>query len=141
MTGQRGAGARVLGRGTGLRGSLLASIARNAGRTRVEKRADPAPATAPLAMQGLLPEPGLSGPMREVLLTPGADGEELGRGGRRRRMRRRIRQRVERRMERRQQREEADDGDEGLEGDDEVGRWRGRRRGRFVRADDEPDDD
>jgi hypothetical protein len=68
--------------------------------------------------------------MREVLLTPGTEGEELGRGGRRRQMRQRMRQRMQRRMER-----EDEDGVEG----DELGR-RGRRRGRFVRADDESSD-
>jgi hypothetical protein len=138
MTGQKGSGAHVLAVGNGLMGSLLASIARNAGRTLAEKRtgvALPPPASAPLPMpvltpglQGLMPDPGLSGPMREVLLTPGTEGEELGRGGRRRRMRRQMRQR---RMER--------EDDDGLEGE-ELGR-RGRRgRGRFVRADDEPSD-
>jgi hypothetical protein len=138
MTGQKGAGAHVLAVGNGLMGSLLASIARNAGRTLAEKRTGaalpPVPAPMPMPMpvltpgvQGLMPEPGLSGPMREVLLTPGTEGEELGRGGRRR-MRRQMRQR---RMER------EDEG--GLEGE-ELGR-RGRRgRRRFVRADDESND-
>ena len=143
MTGQKGAGAHVLAVGNGLMGSLLASIARNAGATLAAKRAEAAPALPasavaalspmpmPVVMQGLhglLPEPGVSGPMREVLLTPGTEGDELGRGGRRKKMRRRMRNRMERRQ---------DDGeDEALEGE-ELGR---RRRRRFVRADDESDD-
>lgn len=142
MTGQKGAGAHVLAVGNGLMGSLLASIARNAGATLAAKRAETAPALAapspmpmpmPVVMQGLhglMPEPGVSGPMREVLLTPGTEGDEVGRGGRRKKMRRRIRSR----MERRQEREDGDD--EALEGE-ELGR---RRRRRFVRADDESDD-
>lgn len=87
MTGQKGAGQHVLAVGNGVMGSWLANVARNAGRTLAEKRAGaaqpqalattqaPAPA---IVMQGtpmlpgpsLLPEPGLAGPMREVLLTP-----------------------------------------------------------------------
>ena len=142
MTGQKGAGAHVMAVGNGLMGSLLASIARNAGRTLAEKRGGaapapmplPAPAPVPVVMQGLLPEPGLSGPMREVLLTPETEGDELGRRGGRRRMRQRMR----RQMQRRQQRQEAHEDEEPLEGE-EMGR-RGRRRGRFVRADDGPDE-
>jgi hypothetical protein len=147
MTGQKGAGAHVLAVGTGLMGSWLASIARNAGRTLAEKRGVAPPAMTALPppqqvmLQGpmLLPEPGLSGPVREVLLTPEAAGDELGRGGRRRKMRRR--KRMERRMERRQAREADDEPeDELLEGDD-FGRRRGRRRGRFVRAEHDDADD
>jgi hypothetical protein len=146
MTGHRGAGAHVLAVGNGLMGSFLASIARNAGQTLAQKRLDmasppPNPAPAPVVMMqggGLMPDPGLAGPMREVLLTPETEGDDFGRGGRRKKMRRRIRKRVERRMERRQEREPEDD-DEVLEGDD-FGRRRGRRRGRFVRADDDTDD-
>lgn len=41
MTGQKGAGAHVLAVGNGLMGSMLASIARNAGRTLAEKRNPP----------------------------------------------------------------------------------------------------
>ena len=150
MTGQKGAGAHVLAVGNGLMGSMLASIARNAGRTLAEKRnpppppmAAPAPTPLPVVMQGLCPEPGLSGPMREVLLTPGTDGDEVGRGGRRKKMRQRIRKRVERRMERRQQREDGDDDSEeaATEGDDFGRRGGGRRRRRFVRADDDESDE
>ena len=146
MTGQRGAGAHVLAVGNGLMGSFLASIARNAGQTLANKRlamAAPAPMPAPVAMVqggGLFPDPGLAGPMREVLLTPETEGDDFGRGGRRKKMRRRVRKRVERRMERRQRHEPPDEDDDGLEGDD-FGRRHGRRRaGRFVRADDDADD-
>lgn len=164
MGGQKGSGAHVLALGNGVMGSWLANVARNAGRTLAEKRsgapAPAPPATAPgttpapmVVMQGapmlpapsLLPEPGVSGPVREVLLTPEATegDEEIGRRGGR--MRRRVRRRVQRRMERRQERREArevepDEDDEALEGDDDFGR-RGRRRGRFVRADRDEDDD
>lgn len=147
MTGQKGAGAHVMALGNGLTASWLASIARNAGRTLAEKRggntspAAPAPAAfpapmmpAPVAMQGLMPEPGLSGPLREVLLTPSTDGDELGRRGRGGRGRGRMRQRMKRHKQRQQQ-DEGDD--ESLEGD-ELGRRRG--RGRFVRADRDAED-
>ena len=145
MTGQKGAGAHVLALGNGLTASWLASVARNAGRTLAEKRgantspAAPAPAPfqpsmmpapAPVAMQGLMPEPGLSGPLREVLLTPSTDGDELGRRGRGRG--RGMRQRMKRRM---QQRQQQDDSEESVEGDE-----LGRRRGRFVRADRDADE-
>jgi hypothetical protein len=108
MSGQRGAGAHVLALGNGVMGSWLANVARNAGKTLAEKRAGgqagaPAPAptatvtptTPTIVMQGhpalpgpsLFPEPMVTGPMREVLLTPAepvaeGDGEELGRRGR-----------------------------------------------------------
>ena len=67
MMGSKGSGAHVLALGTGVMGSWLASVARNAGRTLAEKRnasAQPggqAPATAPPAvvMQGA---PMLQGP-------------------------------------------------------------------------------
>jgi hypothetical protein len=163
--------------GTGVMGSWLASVARNAGRTLAEKRnasAQPggqAPATAPPAvvMQGapmlqgpsLFPEPGLSGPMREVLLTPEpmAEGQdELGRM--RPRKVRRIVRRMERREDRREQREEPEPEpeEEVLQGD-ELGRGGRRRRrggggggkkggggqgrGRFTRSkkDDQDEDD
>ena len=88
------------------------------------------PAPAPVAMQGLMPEPGLSGPLREVLLTPSTDGDELGRRGRGRG--RGMRQRMKRRM---QQRQQQDDSEESVEGDE-----LGRRRGRFVRADRDADE-
>ena len=174
MSGQKGAGAHVLALGNGVMGSWLANVARNAGRTLAEKRAgSAAPATAPasapagtpapvVVMQGapmlpppsLMPEPGLSGPMREVLLTPEATegDEEVGRGGRmrrkvRRRVQHRMEQRRENRQERRQERREAREQDQPEEDDpvategDDFGR-RGRRRGRFVRADrDESDDE
>lgn len=158
MTGQRGAGAHVLAIGNGVMGSWLANIARNAGRTLAEKRgAAPEPAHNPHALpppsvlvQGapmlpapsLLPEPGLAGPVREVLLTPDATegDDELGRRGRMRRGGRRGRrmERAQRRQERRDARQpdlqddDLDD-DDALDGDD-FGR-RNRRRGRFVRAD------
>jgi hypothetical protein len=169
MTGQKGAGAHVLAIGNGVMGSWLANVARNAGRTLAEKRAGnqapaqpastPAPAGTPapvVMMQGapmlpppsLMPEPGLAGPVREVLLTPEATegDEEVGRGGRmRRKVRRRVQNRLEERRERRQERRAAREQDEpedeevATEGDD-FGR-RGRRRGRFIRADrDEADD-
>ncbi len=176
MSGQKGAGAHVLALGNGVMGSWLANVARNAGRTLAEKRAGanpapdtsaamPTPASAPapvVVMQGapmlpppsLMPEPGLSGPMREVLLTPEATegDEEVGRGGRmrrkvRRRVQHRMEQRRENRQERRQERREAREQDEPEEDDpvategDDFGR-RGRRRGRFIRADrDESDDE
>jgi len=80
MSGRRG-GNHALAIGNGIMGSWLASVAVSAGRTLSEKKtpapttpqptAAPAPA-APTTMQGvaLLPEPGMHGPMREVLLTP-----------------------------------------------------------------------
>jgi hypothetical protein len=148
MTGQKGAGAHVLAVGNGLIGSLLASIARNAGQTLAEKRAGaqtpPVPlvpmtsSPSPVVMQGLMAEPGVAGPMREVLLTPGTEGDEVGRG-RHPRLRRRIRKQVKRRMERREQRQEA--ADDGGDDDATEGEF-GRRRRRFVRAerDDDPDD-
>ena len=79
----------------------------------------------------LYPEPGVSGPVREVLLTPETEGDDLGRGGgRRRKMRRRIRKRVEHRMERREKQEQPEECDDGaVEGEDF-----GRRRGRGVRS-------
>ncbi len=114
MSGQRAGGAHMLAIGNGVMGSWLASVARNAGRTLAEKRqgaAAPAAVPAapavpgPVVLQGapmlmgpsLLPEPGLAGPMREVLLTPepvAAGDEELGRrfgpGARARRRNRRM---------------------------------------------------
>jgi hypothetical protein len=93
MTGQKGAGAHVLAIGTGVMGSWLASVGRNAGQTLAEKRATPAQPQAPaqvpyspppVVLQGqhggqyLLPEPALAGPVREVILTP--DPDEVGRG-------------------------------------------------------------
>ena len=91
MTGQKGAGAHVLAIGTGVMGSWLASVARNAGQTLAEKRngttqpqqpAQPAYVPPPVRLQGqhqyLLPEPALAGPVREVILTP--DPDEVGRG-------------------------------------------------------------
>jgi hypothetical protein len=138
MTGQKGAGAHVLAVGNGLMGSWLASMARNAGQTLAQKRAPalPPPVAPPVLMQGgLMPDPGLAGPMREVLLTPETEGEELGRGGRRRRMRQRMRQR----MQRQQAPDDSTEGLDGLEGE-ELGRRRGRRRGRFVRSDDDASD-
>ena len=144
MTGQKGAGAHVMAVGTGLMASWLASVARNAGRTLAEKRNPPAPAPAPVmsapmpapvVMQGLLPEPALSGPMREVLLTPEAAGDELGRRGRGGRGRGRGRG-MRARMQRRKQQQQ-DDSEESLEGD-ELGRRRGRSR--FVRADRDEDE-
>ncbi|MEQ1502314.1 MAG: hypothetical protein ABMB14_08780 [Myxococcota bacterium] len=145
MTGQKGAGAHVLAVGTGLMGSWLATLARNAGRTLAEKRAQPAPMQVstvppPVMLQGpmLFPEPGVSGPVREVLLTPETQGDDFGRGGRHKKMRRRIRKRVERRMERRQDREQPDDGDEESAVEGEFGRRR--RRNRFVRAEDDSED-
>jgi hypothetical protein len=143
MTGQKGAGAHVLAVGNGLVGSWLASVGRNAGQTLSQKRAPTLPppmappGVPPIVMQGgLLPEPGLSGPMREVLLTPETEGDELGRGGRRRRMRQRMRQRMQRHQ---QVQDDSAEGLDGLEGE-ELGRRRGGRRGRFVRADDESQD-
>lgn len=104
IKGEKGAGSHVLALGNGVMGSWLATVARNAGRTLAEKRSgtaaqaqQPAPAQVPtVVMQGvpalpgpsLLPEPGLSGPLREVLLTPETAGApELGRKHRRRRAR------------------------------------------------------
>jgi hypothetical protein len=109
MTGQKGAGEHVLALGTGVMGSWLANVARNAGRTLAEKRAanqggevpavqlTPAATQPMVVMQGalpgpamLFPEPGVAGPVREVLLTPesmAASDDDLGRrhrrGGRR----------------------------------------------------------
>lgn len=96
MTGQKGAGQHVLSIGTGVMGSWLATVGRNAGQTLAEKRAgnnapppaQPAYAPPPVVLQGtqflpgpsLLPEPTLAGPVREVILTP--DPDEVGRGGR-----------------------------------------------------------
>ena len=105
ISGQKGAGAHVLALGNGVMGSWLANVARNAGRTLAEKRAQgatpqaqtPAPTSAPtIVMQGhpalpgpsLIPAPTLQGPMREVLLTPAGqpaaegDDDEMGRRGR-----------------------------------------------------------
>ena len=103
MSGRRGGG-HALALGNGVLGSWLASVAVNAGRVLAEKRGGAvAPTPVPTvmtvnpALQGqrilpgpsLLPEPGLHGPVREVLLTPAAEGEEIeGRPGRRRRPRR-----------------------------------------------------
>lgn len=101
MSGRKGGG-HALALGNGVMGSWLASVAMNAGRVLAEKRhasaqpqGNPAPApvvTVTPAMQGqralpgpnLLPEPSVNGPVREVLLTPAAEGEELGRRRRRR---------------------------------------------------------
>lgn len=178
MKGQKGAGAHVLAIGNGLMASWLANVARNAGRTLAEKRGvaqpaiPPAPAAPPppvVVMQGapgLLPEPGLHGPVREVLLTPeGVEGEEVGIKPKRvRKIVRRMERREDRREARQERRaarrgeDEEPDADEtqALEGDfdgDDFGRRGGRRgrgrggrgrgqgRGRFVRADDEGDDD
>jgi hypothetical protein len=172
MNGQKGAGAHVLALGTGVMGSWLANVARNAGHTLAEKRAgtaEPPPAMvtpvgppAPsVVMQGapmlpppsLFPEPGVSGPVREVLLTPEATegDDELGRrGGRfrrqvRKRVQHRMEQRRENRRERRAERREAREDDEPeevepvavTEGDD-FGRRRRRRR--FQAPDDEADE-
>jgi hypothetical protein len=106
MAGRKGGG-HALALGNGVMGSWLASVAVNAGKLLAEKRAasanptaaePPAPTTVtvtPITMQGhralpaptLIPEPGLSGPVREVVLT---EGEEVGRrrhgGGRKGRM-------------------------------------------------------
>lgn len=162
ISGQQGAGAHVLSLGNGVMGSWLATVARNAGRTLAEKRsggAGPAPmAAAPppapmVVMQGapmlpapsLLPEPGLSGPLREVLLTPEAtEGDELGRRGR---MRRRMRRRMQEPED-----DELLEGEDDLSGDDELGRRGGRRGRRRMRKrmrermqrrfeDQEPEDD
>ena len=172
MNGQKGAGAHVLALGTGVMGSWLANVARNAGRTLAEKRAGaepPPPAMvtpmgppAPsVVMQGapmlpgpsLFPEPGLAGPVREVLLTPQAieGDDELGRGGRmRKRVRKRVQHRMEQRRENRQERrqerresrqpqeEEPEEEPLATEGD-EVGRRRRRRR--FLRSDDDETDE
>jgi len=81
ISGSGGAGAHVLAVGNGLMGSWLANMARNAGRSLAEKRSGAAPAAPPApspavmvqgapAAPGLLPPPGMAGPMREVLLTP-----------------------------------------------------------------------
>ena len=105
MTGQQGAGAHVLALGNGLMGSWLASAARGAGRTLAEKKAGGGAAVVPqvqpaqVSLQGLpmlsgpslLPDPFIQGPLRTVLLTPpetatdGGDEEEVGRRGGRRR--------------------------------------------------------
>lgn len=106
MTGQKGAGQHVLALGNGVMGSWLANVARNAGRTLAEKRAGNAAPANPSAqitpgatppvvvMQGALPgptllypEPGVAGPVREVLLTPepiAAGDDDVGRWPRRR---------------------------------------------------------
>jgi len=91
MTGQRGAGSHVLALGNGVMGSWLANVARNAGKTLAEKRAGTQrPADMPVVMvQGalpapsLIPEPTLSGPMREVLLTPERERRRVRRARRR----------------------------------------------------------
>lgn len=90
-TGQKGAGQHVLALGTGVLGSWLANVARNAGRTLSEKRTGTQrPADMPVVMvQGalpapsLIPEPTLSGPMREVLLTPERERRRVRRARRR----------------------------------------------------------
>ena len=103
MTGQKGAGQHVLALGNGVMGSWRANVARNAGRTLAEKRAGnqavtqvPAAGQPVVLMQGahgmpgptlLLSEPGMAGPVREVLLTPepvAAGDDDFGRRGRRR---------------------------------------------------------
>ena len=99
MTGQKGAGQHVLALGNGVMGSWLANVARNAGRTLAEKRANNQAAGGGqpvVAMQGhhalpgptmLLSEPGMAGPVREVLLTPepvAAGDDDFGRRGRHR---------------------------------------------------------
>lgn len=94
MSGQKGAGAHVLALGNGIVGSWLASVGRNAGQTLAEKRASanapPLPAVtiqghAMLPAPSFLPDPGLAGSMREVVLTPEAmDGDDFGRRHRRR---------------------------------------------------------
>ena len=103
MSGRKGGG-HALALGNGVMGSWLASVAMQAGRVLAEKRnaaAQPQqqPAPTPVvtmtpAVQGqralpgpsLLPEPSVNGPVREVLLTPSAEGDEFeGRRGRRRR--------------------------------------------------------
>lgn len=90
-----------------------------------------------LPAPSLFPEPGLAGPMREVLLTPETTegDDELGRRGG---MRRRMRQRMRERMQDQEPDEELLEGDEDLAGDDELGRrggrgGRGRGRGRQMR--------
>lgn len=109
MTGQKGAGAHVLAIGTGVMGSWLASVGRNAGQTLAEKQGAPATQAAapppaavpytppPVTLQGhllpapsLLPEPALAGPMREVVLTP--DPDEVGRRPLRQAVRRDVQQ-------------------------------------------------
>jgi len=134
MQGQKGAGDHVLAIGTGVMGSWLANVARNAGRTLAEKRnGPPAPIltsptlTPPVTLQGpmaLLPDPGVAGPVREVFLTPEPLEGEIEEVGRRpgRRIRRAIRRWDARRDARRDARQSEDD--DAVSGDD----------GRFVRA-------
>lgn len=98
MSGQKGAGAHVLAVGNGIVGSWLASVARNAGSTLAERRAGAVAPPAPVTIQGapmlpapsILPDPGVAGPMREVVLTPEAveGDDDFGHRGRRRRQRR-----------------------------------------------------
>lgn len=129
MQGQKGAGSHVLAIGTGIMGSWLANVGRNAGRTLAEKRDGVVSAATivppPVSLQGppmaLFPDPGLAGPMREVLLTPDATegDDELGR-----RPGRRIRRAMRRRWEARREAREGDDDEDAVSGDE----------GRFVRA-------
>ena len=104
--------------GNGVLGSWLASVATQAGRTLAEKRADPPTSMVPAppfqltpAIQGPtglpepLPEPGLEGPLREVLLTPESESLEGPDWLPRRRRRRRGRPVPRRLMRRRRFRE------------------------------------
>ncbi|MEZ4318148.1 MAG: hypothetical protein R3F61_11615 [Myxococcota bacterium] len=117
-------GGHALAIGNGVLGSWLASVATQAGRTLAEKRADPPPAMVPAppfqltpAIQGPtglpepLPEPGLEGPLREVLLTPeSVEGPDwLPRRRRRRRGRPAPRNLMRRRL--RRERDDLDDFD------------------------------
>lgn len=77
MKGGKNGGAHVLALGNGLLGSWLASIGRKAGQTLASKKgaAGTTPALIPQLQgghpfQALLSEPALSGPPREVVLTP-----------------------------------------------------------------------
>lgn len=95
MSGRKGGG-HALALGNGVLGSWLASVAVNAGRLLAEKRAPAPPLTVvptvqgQRALPGLLPDPGVAGPVREVLLTP-ADDDAYVEGRRRRgRVRRRL---------------------------------------------------
>lgn len=78
MTGQKGAGQHVLAVGNGVMGSWLANVARNAGRTLAEKRAGAAPSQVPATTQVPAPAvvmqgaPMLPGP--SLLPEPGLAG-------------------------------------------------------------------
>ncbi len=75
MSGRRGSGAHVLALGNGIVGSWLASVARNAGQMLAEKRSAAVPSPTVMVQGSLLPEPLLSGPVREVMLSPEASTE------------------------------------------------------------------